>query len=252
MSPLDFIGTPYWLSAVLALAYAAPWLLLLAGRWLRRRWLWGVLVAGAVAFPLSIAWIQVPIQQAIGRFFTETLAPQTINRYALLVGLPSIIVSGLVQETVKFAIAVAGMRLARVLRSPRGGLAFGAASGAGYGAMEAFWVFNTIFAAGFTWGTVQLGGIQALLGFIERFFAVMFHIGAASLSAYGAATGRPWRYLLLAIGLHALTNYMVLVLRVGALSVNGMEVIVSCIAVATLAAALWLRWSRRRPLGEPY
>jgi hypothetical protein len=138
MSPLDFVGTPDWRSAVLALAYAAPWLLLLAGRWLRRGWLWGVLVAGAVLFPLSIAWVQVPIQQAIGRFFTETLAPQTINRYVLLVGLPSIIVSGLVQETVKFAIAVGGMRLARVLRSLPGARC----SWAGY---RHCWVLSSAF-----------------------------------------------------------------------------------------------------------
>jgi uncharacterized membrane protein YhfC len=241
LSPLDLVGIPDWRSAVLALLFAAPWLALLAGRHLRRPWLWGIVALGVVLFPVSIAWIQVPIQQGLSKLWMSLFPTQTIERFLLLFAVPSIIVSGLVQETVKFAIGVAGLYLMGDRKTSRAGLAMGAAAGAGYGGMEAFWVFNQIFAAGFTLGTIQLGGIGSLVGFIERFFAVMFHIGVASLATYGYASGRPWRFLLIAIGLHSLTNYTAVLLQAGVLGVTGIEIVLAVIAVATVAAASWIR-----------
>jgi uncharacterized membrane protein YhfC len=107
--------------------------------------------------------------------------------------------------------------------------------------VEAFWILNQIFASGFTWATVQLGGIAALLGFIERFFTVMFHTAIAALAAYGFASGRPWRYLLLAIVVHALADYSVIVLQAKLLSPAALEAVVGIIAVGTLTTAVWLR-----------
>jgi hypothetical protein len=252
MSPLDFIGVPDWRSAVLAVAFAAPWLVLLARRWLRRTWVWGVVALGALLFPLSIAWVQVPIQQALNSLWLRTLPVETIQRYVVFVGLPSVVVAGLVQELAKYGDAIAGLYLVRARHVPRAGLALGAAAGAGYGAMEAFWTFNQIFASGFTWASVQLGGVAALLGFIERFFAVMFHIGVAALAAYGFATRRPWRYLLLAIGLHALDDYLVILLQARVLGVAELELVAGLIGVGTLAAALWLRARPRTPAGQAH
>ncbi len=246
MSPLELVGVPDWRSAVLALAFAAPWLILLARRRLRNLWLWVIFVVGAILFPLSIAWVQVPIQGAINSLYARTMAVDIIQKYQLLLGIPLVVVAGLVQEVAKFGDAVAGLYLVRERHVPRAGLALGAAAGAGYGAMEAFWVFNQIFASGFTWATVQLGGVAALLGFIERFFSVMFHIGVASLAAYGYASRRPWRYLLLAIGLHALVDYLVIPLQAKLLTAAELEGAVALIAVATLVTALWLR-ARAQP-----
>jgi uncharacterized membrane protein YhfC len=76
---------------------------------------------------------------------------------------------------------------------------------------------------------------------------VMFHAGVVALSAYGLTTGRPWRFLLLAIGLHSATNYLVLPLQVGMISVAGIETGVALIAAGTMAAALWLRFRRGEP-----
>jgi hypothetical protein len=250
MNPLDFVGTPDWRSAVLALAFAAPWLVLLAGRWLRRLWAWAAVVASAVLFPLSIAWVQVPIQRGINALYANYLPAEAVSRYLALIGLPLVLIAGLVQEVAKFGVAVAGLHLVHARGSPRGGLALGAASGAGYGAMEAFWTLNTVFAAGFTWATVQLAGPGALLSFVERFFAVMFHIGVASVAAYGYAIRRPWRYLLLAIVLHTLADYVVILLQAQLLNVAELEIVVAVIAVATLSAALWIR-GRLRASSEP-
>jgi hypothetical protein len=241
LNPLNFVGTPDWRSAVLALVFAAPWLILLADRWLRHFWLWAVLAAGVLLFPLSIAWVQVPIQQAINALYLRSVPVETIQRYLLIAGVPPVLVAGLVQEAVKFGDAVVGLYLVHEPRSPRAGLALGAAAGAGYGAMEAFWILNQIFASGFTWATVQLGGIAALLGFIERFFTVMFHTAIAALAAYGFASGRPWRYLLLAIVVHALADYLAILLQAKLLSPAALEVVIGIIAVGTLAAAVRLR-----------
>jgi uncharacterized membrane protein YhfC len=241
LSPLDFVGILDWRSAVLALLFVAPWLALLAGRRLGRPWLWVIVSLGALLFPVSIAWIQVPIQQGLNKLWVSRFPVPTIERFLLLFGLPSIVVAGLVQEVVKFGIGIAGLYLIGERRTPRAGLAMGAAAGAGYGGMEAFWVFNQIFAAGFTLGTIQLAGMAALTGFIERFFAVMFHIGVASVATYGYASGRPWRFLLIAIGLHSLADYTAVLLQAGVLGVTGVEIIVAIIAVATISAAWWIR-----------
>jgi hypothetical protein len=242
VSPLYFVGAPSWRSALLAAGFAAPWLCLLARGRLRRPWVWVTLLLGAVVFPLSIAWVQVPIQNGINALYRATLAVGAIERLVLLTGVPLVLMSGLVQEPAKLGISIAGLHLVGEPRVARAALALGAAAGAGYGAMEAFWVFNNIFATGFTWATVQLGGVQALLGFVERFFAVMFHIGAASLAAYGYATRRPWRYLFLAVGLHFLDNYTVLFLQAKLIGAVSVEILGAAIASATLAVALWLRY----------
>jgi RsiW-degrading membrane proteinase PrsW (M82 family) len=240
MNPLNFIGQPDWRSALLAILFAAPWFLLLVRKRIRLPWIWVVLIAGIVMFPLSIAYIQVPIQNAINTLYARNLSSEIIQKYLLLLGIPIIIVSGLVQETTKFIIAVIGQRGSHDEKTGRSGLAFGAASGAGYGGMEAFWVFNQILATGITLATVQLLGIGTLLGFIERVFTVMLHIGAAALSTYGYSTGRPWRYLLLAIFLHSLTNYFVLPLQAGLLSKEMVEGAIAVIAIVTIGSALWL------------
>jgi hypothetical protein len=240
MNPLTFVGQPDWRSALLAVLLAAPWFLLLVRKRIRIGWIWVVFLAGIVLFPLSIAYIQVPIQNGINTLYANNLSNETLQKYLLLVGIPLVIVSGLVQETVKFVIAVIGQRVSGDAKTGRSGLAFGAASGAGYGGMEAFWVFNQIFAAGITLATVQLLGITALYGFIERIFTVMFHIGAAAISTYGYTTGRPWRYLLLAIFLHSLTNYFILPLQAGLLSLYIVEGILAVIAIGTIGTALWL------------
>ncbi len=270
MNPLLYVETPDWRSLVLALLFVAPWLVVLVGPWLKRYQVWLLIVAGAVLFPPSIAWIQVPIQYGLEILRTGMLPLETSQKYWWLFALPLALVSGAVQEGVKFGLAVVGIawthpqpsvqpgsaatgsaptiwtKLARAKPSSRAGLATGAAVGAGYGGMEAFWVFNLIFASGFTWGTVQQYGIITLLGFAERFFAVMFHVGAASLSAYGYATGRPWRYLLLAIGLHSLLNYPALLAQAGQINILVVELVAVLSGIGTMAAAIWL-WVRHRP-----
>ena len=241
MDPFAFIGVPDWRSAVLALAFTAPWLLWLGRGWLRSRWLWLAVVVAAVLFPFSIGWVQVPIQQGLNALWTDVLDTPTIQRYLLLVALPSLLVASIVQESVKLLVAIAALRLAAAARDPRAGIAFGAAAGAGYGGFEAFWVFNQIFAIGWSIAMVQLQGPVALTGFVERLFAVPFHIGLTAVAGYGYATGRPWRFWALAVALHTLANFAVVTMQAGVLDIVGVEVWAALVALATVSLAIWLR-----------
>jgi hypothetical protein len=250
MTPLYFVGIPDWRSAILAALFTLPWLYLLARNRLRQWPLWVGLALTAVLFPFAIAWVQVPLQGLLSLFWLRLIGMEAIQRYVLLVSLPSLVVASLVQEALKLLGAVLAPRLLRVQRDSQAGVAAGAAAGAGLGGFEAFWVLNTIFAAGWTWGTVQLAGLSGLIGFIERFFAVPFHVAASAVTGYGYAAGRPWRCLLLAIVLHSAVNYSSILLQAGLASMAGLEVWVAVLATATVGLAFWLRRRTVRPAAK--
>lgn len=244
LNPFAFVGNPDWRSALLAALFTLPWLWLLARGYLRQPRAWLAVVVAAVLFSPSISLIQVPIQQALSAFWVAMIGIPAIKANLILVGLPSVFVSGLVQETVKLLIAMLGLRLLGERRGWRSGLAIGAASGAGYGGFEAFWIFNIVFGAGWSLATVQLAGFQALLPFFERFATVPFHIGAAALSGYGYATGRPWRFLLLAICLHTLANWSAIFIQAGVLGGIEAEIWIAIVSAAAIGTALLLRHRR--------
>jgi hypothetical protein len=57
----------------------------------------------------------------------------------------------------------------------------GALVGAGYGVIEAQWLMNAIFAAGFSLGMVSTYGLIVLAGFWERFFTIAFHTASGAV-----------------------------------------------------------------------
>lgn len=246
-NPLYFVGPFDPRSVVLAAVFLAPWLIVLAWGKLRNPWLWVALAVAAASFPFSIAWVQVAIQLAIGNFLGSVLTADTLTHYIAIAGAPSILVSGLVQEGVKLIIAAAVLLLIWRERKGWSALAIGAAVGAGYGGFEAFWIFNTVFATGWSWGMVDLNGLVALLPFFERFYAVPFHIGAVALSAYILSRGRPVTGFLVAAGLHALLNYGALLLQIGFFDILEVEVWGAAIAFATVGTAIWIKWWKARP-----
>jgi len=92
---------------------------------------------------------------------------------------------------------------------------------------------------------VQTGGILALAGFWERFFAVAFHTAASALAGWGLAKGWGWQFYLVAAFLHALLNYSVALLQVGVFSIVHMEIYAAVMAVLVTAIVLWLRWRKQ-------
>ncbi len=228
----------------LAFAFGAIWF---AGYWtpiLKKPWAWAILAGSALLSLVAVAFVQVPLQwwtsQALNHFWSQDV----LFDWLLLAGIPTILLSGLVQEGSKLVpVVVYWWRKGRRI-DPKMGLIIGAVAGLGFGVFEAVWVHNSVFAAGWTWGMVESGGVVALAGFWERFFAVAFHIAASALAGYGLAKGWGWQFYLIAAGLHALLNYSVILLAFGLLGVIGLEVYVAVVAALVAAVALWLRWRK--------
>lgn len=237
------LGWEFVLIAIgLALAFAVIWLLPYWPPLNRKRLL--LTIGGTSAFLTwtAIAFIQIPLQSWSGQALLHFWNQFTLLNWLLLAGVPSVLISGLVQEGAKLVPTVLYWLANHRKLDLRTGLIAGALAGAGFGVFEAVWVHNSTFAAGFTWQTVQAHGFIALLGFVERFFAVGFHIAVSALAGYGLARGWGWRFYLIAAFLHGATNYGVVLMQKRLLGTTAVEIYIGAFAVATTAIALLLRW----------
>ena len=247
---VSLFTNPSVLGIGLALVFGTIWL---APYWpplFKKYWLWAVLVSSAILSLAAVSFIQIPLQiwagQALNYFWSEEI----LMNWLMLAGIPQILLSGLVQEGSKLApVVIYWWRKGRNI-DPKLGLAIGAVAGAGLGVFEAVWVHNNIFAAGWSWEAVQTGGIMALAGFWERFFAVAFHIAASALAGYGLAKGWGWQFYLLAAFLHAFLNYSIVPLQSGLITIIQLEIFAAVWAVLVTAGALWLRWKKSAELAE--
>jgi RsiW-degrading membrane proteinase PrsW (M82 family) len=180
------------------------------------------------------------VGQGLGQLWT----PQTLNDWLVLVGIPQILLTGLVQEGAKMVPIVIWWWSAGRSLDPKLGLVIGAVAGAGFGVFEAVWAHNSVLASGWSWGLVQDMGVTALAPFWERFFAVAFHISASALAGYGLARGWGWQAYLFAALLHSLLNYSAVLLASGLFTIVYVEIYAAVVAVLTAAWMLWLRWRR--------
>jgi len=213
---------------------------------LKKPWAWAVLATGAFLSWAAVAFIQIPLQVWTGQALNHFWSQEVLISWLLLAGIPQILLSGLVQEGSKLVpVVIYWWRKGRNI-DPKLGLAIGAVAGLGLGVFEAVWVHNTIFAYGWSWEAVQTGGVLALAGFWERFFAVAFHIAASAIAGYGLAKGWGWQFYLIAAGLHALLNYSAVLFQSGVMTTVPLEIYAAVVAVLVTAGVLWLRW--RKPI----
>lgn len=230
------------ISIGLAIAFGAIWLAGYLPPLFKNPWLLVVMVSSALLTLLAIAFIQIPLQWWTGQALTHFWSQQVLMKWILLVGIPQILLSGLVQEGSKLVpVVIYWWRSGKSL-DPKLGLIVGAVAGAGFGIYEAEWAHNIIFASGWSWSLVQTQGLLALAGFWERSFTVAFHTGVSALAGYGFARGWKWQAYLVAAFLHGLTNYGIVLFQAGILTIASIELYVAVIAVIVTAAALWLRW----------
>lgn len=229
----------------LGIVYGAIWL---CAHWpplFRRHWLWAVAVSSAFLALLSAVFVQLPLQFYAGKALNYFWSQETLMNWLLLAGIPSILLSGLVQEGAKMLPMVFWWWRSGRNISPRLGLAIGAIAGAGFGIFEAVWAHCRMFAAGWTLDAIQTDGFLGIAGFWERFFAVGFHIAASALVGYGLAKGKGWQFYLIAAVLHGIMNYVVVFLQKGYLTVVQLETYAAVVAVIVTAVVLLLRWRRR-------
>jgi len=239
---VSFFQNPSALGIALAVAFGAIWLACYRPPLFKDSWLWTVLVSSAILTLAAIAFIQIPLQAWTGQALNHFWSQEVLLRWLLLAGIPGILLSGLVQEGSKLVpVVVYWWRTGRYI-DPKLGLAIGAVAGAGFGIFEAQWAHNIIFASGWTWEAVQTGGVMALAGFWERFFAIAAHTAFSALAGYGLARGWGWQFYLIASFLHAFLNYGTVLTQFGLLSSLHVEIFVAVVAVLATTWALWLRW----------
>ena len=234
----------------LGIAFGAIWFLPYWTPILKKPRAWAVLATGAFLSWAAVAFVQIPLQIWTGQLLSHFWSVEVLLSWLLLAGIPQILLSGLVQEGSKLVPVVVYWWRSGKNIDPKLGLSIGAVAGLGYGVFEAVWVHNTIFAAGWTWGTVQAGGYMALAGFWERFFTVAFHISATALAGWGLAKGWGWQFYLLAAFLHGLLNYSVLLLQSGQITMTQVEILVATWGVLVATGVLWLRWFKSEDIAE--
>jgi RsiW-degrading membrane proteinase PrsW (M82 family) len=245
---LSFFANPSALGIGLAIAFGAVWFVPYWTPILKKPWAWAVLAGSAILTLAAVCFIQIPLQaltgQALGYFWSEEI----LMSWLLLAGIPQILLSGLVQEGSKLVpVVVCWWRMGKKI-DPKLGLAIGAVAGVGFGIFEAQWAHNLIFASGWSWQVVQTGGLVALAGFWERFFAVAFHTASCALAGWGLAKGWGWQFYLIASGLHALLNYTAVLFQAETVTVFQAEIFVAVWAMLVTGGALWLRWRKTAEL----
>ncbi len=237
-------GTHLAIAIGLAIAFGAVWLACYRPPLVRKPWLWAILVSSAFFTVVVVSFIQIPLQAVTGRALTHFWSEEILVRWILLAAIPSILITGLVQEGAKLVPLVLHWWWSGKNIDAKLGLLIGAVAGAGFGVLEAQWIHGQIFAYGWTWEWLEIYGFVAILGFWERFFTVGAHIAFSALAGYGLAKGWGWQFYLVASALHGLLNYGAVLWQAGLLTDMWTEVYVTVIAVAVTGWALWLRWRK--------
>jgi hypothetical protein len=243
----------------LALAFGAVWLL---AHWIplkRKPALLLVMLASGFLTLLAITFIQYPLQYYSSMALSHFWDNGTLADWWLLTGIPTVLVTGIVQEAAKMVPMVFWWWRSGWKLTPRMGLAIGAAAGAGYGIFEAVWGIGNTFGAGWVTDFIGQYGFLGITPFWERFFILGVHIGLSALVGYGLAIGKGWLYYLIAAFLHAFVNwatvfyqYFVYVKGSEFLTVTRLEIILAVLSILITAWAVYFRWfkTRNQPL-EP-
>jgi RsiW-degrading membrane proteinase PrsW (M82 family) len=202
-----------------------------------------VMGISAILALLAIVAIQMPLQALTGLLLSRAFAPETIMTWIYVLGIPQILLSGLVQEAAKLLPVLYVWQRSDRFLDPKVGLIVGAAAGLGFGVFEAMWALNQAYAAGWTWAAVSTAGFLGLTPVWERFSAVAGHIAFSALAGYGLSRERGWIFYLIAAGLHSLMNYTVILLQSQLISITTLEILAAMVALGATVWALVLRHS---------
>jgi len=208
---------------------------------------WAVLAGSIVLSWTAVAFIQIPLQIWVSRALNYFWSQAVLTRWLLLATIPTILLSGLVQEGSKLVpVVIYWWRKGKKI-DPKTGLVIGAVAGLGFGVFEAVWVHNSLFISGWNWETVKISGLLvALLPFWERFFIVAFHTASSALAGWGLAKGWGWQFYLIASAAHAIINYSSVIFGMGLLTNVQVEIYVVAWAAVVTGFALWLRYRKQK------
>jgi hypothetical protein len=202
------------------------WLLFLGRDSYRIKWSYLLFIAGGLVYPI-IYITQAPLQKS---YALNVLGPALGAGESILI--PAIIpplLTGLIQESLKLIPLFLVVRMAKP--RPVAMVSMGAFVGAGFGCIEACHLIAPLFQN------------QQITGYvlIERVFTILFHATAGALLGYGIARKQIWQFLLAAIGLHTLGNYMIIFVQMKTLTIKGLNILLGLYDIALLAGMIYLQ-----------
>lgn len=235
-----FFANPNIIGIGLALIFGAVWLAIYRPPLFKNPWLWAVMAGSAILTPIAIDFTAFPVSQGIMKLYEIWLGKEVTSDWILLTGLLPLLAVGLVQIGFKLIPVVVYWWYKDRKIDPKLGLAAGVVAGAGFGILEAQWAHNYLFASGWTWATVETGGVLALSGFWGRFFLIGWSVGTCALVGWGLAKGKGWQFYLLASFLFVLLNYTEYLVALELIEPIGGYLIVAAWALLVTGVTLWL------------
>lgn len=155
-------------------------------------------ILGSIAFLVSQICLRLPLMQYLGEnYLTYTMLSMTKPiLFALIIALSA----GLFEELARFLIMTFWMKQ----RDFQAGLLFGA----GHGGIEAILIVGIPVGTLLLSSPIEISSSMAFIGGLERFFAIMLHIGL-SILVLQAVVQKRFMYVLLAILIHTLVDALV-------------------------------------------
>ena len=229
---------------ILAIVFGVIWFACFWPPLIKKPWHWAIIVGGAFITLFAISFIQRPLQNVIGKAMMNTWGEETLMKWLLLTGLPTVLISGFVHEGAKLVPVVIYWWRKKFTIDYRLGLTLGAAAGVGFGILEAQWIHNLTIAMGWNPELISRLGIDAFAPFTERFFMVAFSTAATALAGYGLAKGKGWQFYLIVSVLHTAINYSIFLVQARIFSLGQAEIFIIVIAIIVAGITLWLRWRK--------
>ncbi|MBN1152852.1 MAG: PrsW family intramembrane metalloprotease [Dehalococcoidia bacterium] len=238
---VNWFSNPNFAAIGLAVLIGIVWYAMYAPPVRGYAFIWAVAVVSALLTLLAIVIVQMPLQSLVGLLLGRAFDQGTLLKWIYVLGLPQILLSGFVQEAAKLVPVLFIWQRSERYLDPKVGLIVGAAAGLGFGVFEAMWAFNQMYAAGWSWATVEATGFAGFMGVWERIFAVGGHIAFSAIAGYGLARERGWLFYLIVALLHSAMNYTIVLLQAHLISATTLEILVAAVAIAAAGWALFLR-----------
>ena len=188
---------------------------------------------GVLAFVVSQMLLRLPLLEFLQKNSTDFIFFSMTQPvlFAILLGLSA----GVFEETARFI----AMRYIMKQRDWLSGFLFGT----GHGGIEAV-IFVGIPAFQYVFSPFAITfGDQFFIGGIERFFAIILHIGL-SIIVLQAVVHKKIYYLLVAILIHTLVNASIGIIPLfisGGQVVIVLEIVIAIVALAVLLYTLWIK-----------
>lgn len=189
-------------------------------------------IFGVLAFVVSQMFLRLPLMAYVAQH-SAVYSMFSVTRpvlFAIVIGLSA----GVFEEIARFV----AMRYLLKQRNWRAGFLFGA----GHGGIEAFLLVG-ISAITLLFSPVIGSGSLYMIGGVERFFAIVLHIGL-SIIVLQAVIQRKIIYLVLAILIHGFVDALVGILPIY-LSQDAtlitVEVVLAITAIAVFGYSLWIK-----------